>query len=146
MKAVPTFIIGGAFLLHRRRRSPSRCSQLDQSKRLRVPLTTLRDRITVALYSQGHTISADVECLADTLLYAELRGNNQGIVKLINNDLAPSPGFKGAVRCSVVHETAVSAKLDGEQRPGMCVLQEALNAADGIAKANGAGVVGVNNY
>ena len=48
--------------------------------------------------------------IADTLMYAELRGNNQGIMKLI------SGGLKKNMNCKDIHtvyETPVSCQLSG---------------------------------
>jgi LDH2 family malate/lactate/ureidoglycolate dehydrogenase len=96
--------------------------------------------------SMGDFISndGDVEICADLIVYAELRGNNQGIVKLVAGALKANP-HAGPI--NVVHDTVNSAKVNGGQRIGMCVVSRGVDIA--IEKASGmgnVGIVGCSNY
>jgi L-2-hydroxycarboxylate dehydrogenase (NAD+) len=75
-------------------------------------------------------------------MYAELRGNNQGLIKLVAGTLAPRPAEEIQIR----HETPVSAKIDGGQRVGMVIVRKAVDIAISKAKISGMSVVGVTNY
>jgi LDH2 family malate/lactate/ureidoglycolate dehydrogenase len=67
-------------------------------------------------------------------MYAELRSNNQGIIKLITGGLDLNPHSSIIRR---VIDTRVAAKIDGGQRIGMVVLNEGVSAAIEKAKDNG---------
>lgn len=87
----------------------------------------------------------DASIIADTVLYAELRGNNQGVIKLVSGALAPTNG--DSIRdIQVAHETPVSAKLLGSQRIGMCVVSKAVDLALEKAKITGLSIVGCSDY
>ena len=49
------------------------------SHSMKVPIHLFRSNIVIALTRSGY-IRSDAEIVADTLMYAELRGNNQGVV------------------------------------------------------------------
>lgn len=83
--------------------------------------------------------------IGDVLLYAELRGNNQGVMKLLNGDLKRNPLQADAT--VVEHETPVSAKIRGGRRIGMCALSDAVDLAlEKAATEHGVSVVGVSGY
>lgn len=85
----------------------------------------------------------DAETQADIMLYAERHGNNQGLIKLFDpTQMAPAPGC-GKPRLS--RSGPVSAVVDGQQSPGMLALNEAVAVAAEKARAQGVGIVGVNN-
>jgi len=76
------------------------------------------------------------------LLYAQLRGNNQGIIKITTGGMN-----KSAVAGDVIveRETRLSALLNGNNQQGMLVLHKAMNMAIDKAKAAGFGIVGTNH-
>lgn len=112
------------------------------STRVRVPVVDLREKISSVLKMQGHT-ATDAAVITDLLMYAELRGNNQGIMKLIAGDLKPN---KNQTSTKIVHSTAVSARLDGGQKNGMRCIREALDLAYTIVQNHGVAVIGVSGY
>jgi LDH2 family malate/lactate/ureidoglycolate dehydrogenase len=88
-------------------------------------------------YSQEHA-----EIILDVLMYAQLRGNNQGIVKLIG---AGMPADVNATAIKVLHETKLSALIDGGRNQGMVAMHRALEMALEKAREHGFGIVGTNN-
>ena len=62
-----------------------------------VPIDTLKDTTVKALVAIGHT-QADAEVVADTILFAEIRANNQGLIKLVAGALKPSPNAIDFIR------------------------------------------------
>ena len=73
---------------------------------------------------------------------AQLRGNNQGIVKLVGNALARSPKV---VPIREVRRSATAALLDGGQNNGMVVASRALETAIQLARDSGVAAVGMRN-
>ncbi|KAJ1434696.1 Malate/L-lactate dehydrogenase [Ochromonadaceae sp. CCMP2298] len=107
----------------------------------RVPIQTLSATTAAALQKLGHSKHA-AEVITDTLIYAELRANNQGLMKLVTGGL----GFAECTPVRTTFETPVSAQLDGGRNVGMVVLDAALNQAIAKAKKSGICVVGCSNY
>ena len=81
--------------------------------------------------------------IVDTLMFAELRNNNQGIVKLLAGALHPNPS---STDIKVMFESPVSCSLDGGQQIGMVVVKHAMDIAIAKAKVSGICIVGCNNY
>eukprot|EP01039_Chlorochromonas_danica_P007553 gene7553-8353_t len=109
---------------------------------MKIPLTLFRSVTLQALRSLGHSPN-DAVIIGQAMEYAELRGNSQGIIKIVSGALTPSP-HQGEVR--TIFESPVSAQLDGGQRIGMVVVSKAVDIAITKAKATGIAVVGCSNY
>ena len=107
-----------------------------------LSISTVEDYIRNLLLKQGYSES-DADIVRDVLMYAELRENNQGIIKLIAGALKPNPS---ALDITTVFETPVSAKIDGGQKIGMCVLHKSVAMAIEKASISGIGIVGCSNY
>lgn len=105
------------------------------------PIAEVREYTRLALIASGYS-EEDADIVTDVLMYAELRGNNQGLIKLVAGTLAPRPA--GEIR--IITETPVSAKIDGGQRVGMVIVRKAVDIAIQKAKTCGMSVVGVTNY
>lgn len=86
---------------------------------------------------------ADVDVCTDVIMYAELRGNNQGLVKLVSHALQGNPD---ASSISLEHETPLSARVNGSQRIGMCVVAKGIEIAKEKAKQSKVAVVACSNY
>ena len=108
---------------------------------MRVPLDELRKMTDGALRFYGYD-AGERQVLSEVLLYAQLRGNNQGIIKLIGAGIPRDPDC-GPIR--VAHETALSARLDGARQHGMLVLNDAVDRALEKANTSGFGIVGSYN-
>jgi LDH2 family malate/lactate/ureidoglycolate dehydrogenase len=76
------------------------------------------------------------------LLYAQLRGNNQGIIKITTGGMNRAAA---AAPIAVERETRLSALLNGNAQAGMLVLHRAMTMAVEKAKSSGFGIVGSNN-
>ena len=78
----------------------------------------------------------------DVLLYAELRGNDQGVVKLIGEGIRRDPS---AGPIEIQARTAVSARIDGNRNAGILVMRRAADLVIEIARESGVGLVGTFN-
>ena len=85
----------------------------------------------------------DAEVQKTIMVYAELYGNNQGISKLYDPaNMAPTPDTSPL---QVVHETPLSATIDGGKKPGMVALAAATEMVIAKAKTSGFAIVGTRN-
>jgi L-2-hydroxycarboxylate dehydrogenase (NAD+) len=108
---------------------------------MRVKLTELTQAIEQALVHYGYDEQERGQ-ISEILLYAQLRGNNQGIAKLIGSGMPKNPN---AEAITVIRETSLSALLDGGQNAGMVVNAKAADMAIAKAKSAGFGMVGTRN-
>ena len=76
------------------------------------------------------------------MLYAQLRDNNQGIIKITTGGMNRSAT---AGQITTEKETRLSALLNGNNQAGMLVLSKAMDMAVEKAKAHGFGIVGTNH-
>lgn len=107
---------------------------------MKISLTDLKTITRQAILHYGYS-EVEAETIEKILLYAQLRGNNQGVVKLINAGIPRDAEGKPPV---AVKETPVSALLDGNRTHAMLVMDEATNIA--IAKAQQSGIAIVGNF
>lgn len=106
-----------------------------------VPIADLKKLGLKALKKQGYNDS-EAEIVLGMLLYAQLRGNNQGLVKLIGRGIPKNPAA-GAI--TIEKETKLSARINGAHNPGAIVIKKAVELAVAKAKEHGIGIVGTNN-
>ena len=109
---------------------------------IKIPIAKCQENIRSLLRRQGHN-THDSEIISSVLMYAELRGNNQGIIKLISRHLLPSTDSKPIQK---LFDTPVSAKYDGNQNIGMVAVHHCVEDAIKKAKISGISIVGVSNY
>ena len=105
---------------------------------MKVSVKALRAAAQRAIAAQGFN-AADSEVILDILMYAQLRGNNQNVIKLLGKGMPANPD---AGEMSLVKETHLSALLDGAWNQGMVVVSRATEIAISKAKAHGFGIVG----
>jgi LDH2 family malate/lactate/ureidoglycolate dehydrogenase len=117
-------------------------SPIAQPSYVNVPIDDLKNHLSQILTDQGHS-SHSANIITDTILYAELRNNNQGIVKVIAGALKPNSAA-GEIR--TVYETPVSCQIDGNQQIGMVVVKKCTDIAIQKAKISGVCIVGCSNY
>ncbi len=84
----------------------------------------------------------DAAIIKDVLLYAELRDNSQGLVKIVEGVVAPVPG---AGPIEVEQKAPGMVRINGNQNVGMVVATRAAREAAALARANGIGVAGTWN-
>ncbi|CAL8468529.1 g8069 [Coccomyxa elongata] len=106
-----------------------------------VPLSDLRELLEQAIGSLGYT-EKEVDVIVEAIMWSQLRGNSQGVIKIPSGAFALPPGAGPAV---VVQDSPGIASIDGQQCLGMLALHRATRLAVAKAKQGGVGVVGVNN-
>jgi L-2-hydroxycarboxylate dehydrogenase (NAD+) len=84
----------------------------------------------------------EVEVIADVMLYAQLRDNNQGIVKLIGPGIPRDPNAGEIV---IEKETPISARINGNKNHAMLVAVRAAEIVQEKAKKSGFAIAGTFN-
>jgi len=105
-----------------------------------IKLSELESLVKKTLQTYGYSPS-ESKIIQEILLYAQLRGNNQGVVKLIGSGI---PKRATAKSPKIVKETPVSALFDGNHTHAMIVMD--LITTTAIAKAHQSGVGIVGNF
>jgi len=105
---------------------------------MKVKLEQLKQLTKKALLRYGYS-DEEAIIIEEVLLYAQLRGNNQGVVKLTGKGI---PKRDNAKKPEVVKETPVSALYDGNKTHAMLVLNKVTETAIEKAKRSGVGIVG----
>ncbi|MEZ4484014.1 MAG: Ldh family oxidoreductase [Syntrophotaleaceae bacterium] len=108
---------------------------------MKIAIRELEELTARAIAAYGYD-EAEVQAISDVLLYAQLRGNNQGIVKLIGKGI-PKHLQAGEIR--VEKETPLSVRIDGSQNHAMVVVSRAVDIVIAKAQAMGFGLAGVSN-
>ena len=108
---------------------------------MKVKIGELKDVTRKVLLASGYDES-EADIILDVLMYAQLRGNNQGIVKLIGAGMPANPN---AGQITIERETKLSALLNGDNNQGMVVVKRAVDMALEKAREHGFGMVGTNN-
>lgn len=103
-----------------------------------IKVTELNDIIDKILTKYGY-LTEEAEVIKKILLYAQLRGNNQGVVKLIGNGI---PKREGNVPMKILKETPVSALVDGGKNHAMLVMERITDIAIEKAKISGIAITG----
>jgi LDH2 family malate/lactate/ureidoglycolate dehydrogenase len=108
---------------------------------MKITVKELEKLTSQALKNSGYN-AGEIQIMTDVLLYAQLRGNNQGVVKLIGQGMPKNPN---AGEIKIVKETPISARIDGSQNQAMVVMGKAVTVAIEKAKKSGFGIVGTFN-
>ncbi|MFA5894279.1 MAG: Ldh family oxidoreductase [Candidatus Shapirobacteria bacterium] len=108
---------------------------------MKIKIDELKMLVNSALTKYGYS-NTESSIISEVLLYAQLRGNNQGIVKLIGKGIPKDPT---ATEIKTIKETKLSALLDGGHNQGMVVMKQAVDMVITKAKEHGFGIVGFNN-
>ncbi len=105
---------------------------------MKISIDTLRTVARQAILNQGYS-QDDTDIILKIIMYAQLRGNNQNVIKLVGAGLPANPN---AGDMKVVKDTKLSALIDGAWNQGMVVVTEATRIAIAKAKEHGFGIVG----
>ena len=108
---------------------------------MKVKIAELRELGLKALQKFNYS-PEESKTILEILLYAQLRGNNQGIVKLIGIGYPKHPEAKPF---EIVKETKLSTLINGHLSPAMIVLKKATELTITKAKEHGFGICGTNN-
>lgn len=105
---------------------------------MKIKLSDLQSTTHKALLNYGYTES-EANIIQKILLWAQVRGNNQGVVKLIGNGI---PKRDGAASPKIAKETPVSALVDGNKTHAMITMDYMTDLAIDKAKQSGVGIAG----
>jgi len=108
---------------------------------MKISISELENLTDQAIKHYGYD-EKEAKVIKDILLFAQLRGNNQGVVKLIGKGI---PKREDTVSMSLAKETEVSALVDGGYKHSMLALNYATELAIAKAKKSGIGIVGTFN-
>jgi len=103
-----------------------------------IHLNELEDLTKRAVLKYGYT-RKEAETICAVLLYAQLRGNNQGVVKLVGPGI---PKSSSAGEILMAKEDSSFALVDGNSNHAMLVMDFATELAKRKAMSTGIGVVG----
>lgn len=105
---------------------------------MKINIQELETIVHKAILKYGFS-EDEAKVIQDILMYAQLRGNNQGVVKLIGNGI---PRREEGTTPTVTKDTPVSALVDGNATHAMIVMDKLVDLALGKAKKVGVGIAG----
>jgi LDH2 family malate/lactate/ureidoglycolate dehydrogenase len=108
---------------------------------MKISTIELRDLTTKAIAGFGYN-EQETAAIREILLYAQLRGNNQGVVKLIGKGIPRDPSAGEIV---IEKETPLSARINGNRNHAMVVVHKALEIVAEKAEKSGFGIAGTFN-
>jgi LDH2 family malate/lactate/ureidoglycolate dehydrogenase len=108
---------------------------------MQVILSELRRQVERVLANSGYD-SSEIPVIADILMYAQMRGNNQGIVKLTGKGM-PKDHRAGPI--GILKETPLSLLLDGNHNLGMVVVHKGMDQVLEKAAKTGFAILGTRN-
>jgi len=108
---------------------------------MQITIKELQELTRKAVMKYGYD-GNEVEVISDILLYAQMRDNNQGIVKLIGAGIPRDPN---AGQIVVERETLISARINGNKNHAMLVAGRAVEIVKEKAKTSGFAIAGTFN-
>lgn len=108
---------------------------------MKIKISDLKDISNKALLKFGYTDN-EAKIILDMLMYAQLRGNNQGIVKLIGEGI---PKNKSAQKPTIEKETPTTAIINANFTMEAIVMEQAVEMVVAKAKKMGIAIVGTHN-
>ncbi|MBU1169130.1 MAG: Ldh family oxidoreductase [Proteobacteria bacterium] len=108
---------------------------------MKIKISELEDLTARALKQNGYA-NHEIPLIKGALLYAQLRGNNQGVVKLIGKGM---PKDLQAGDIIVEKESPLSARLNGNKNHAMLVMNKAVGIVLEKVKQLGFAMVGTFN-
>lgn len=106
---------------------------------MKVAIQQLRDTVKRGVEKLGYN-GEEAQIIADVLLYAQLRGNNQGITKIATGGVPKSSDLE---EFRITKQEKCGALLSGGH--SMATTAKAVDMATELAGQHGVGVVGVNH-
>ena len=106
---------------------------------MKIKVTDLRAKVLAGVQKLGYEES-DVQTISEVLLYAQLRGNNQGITKIATGGV---PKASDVEEYKVVKQNKSGALVSGGHV--MIATNNAVELATKLASEHGVGIVGVNH-
>ncbi len=112
----------------------------ENTKTIKVRVDQLTELVDQSLKAIGISDS-EVDAIRDVLMYAELRGNNQGLVKIPVNAVIPDPDARPI---EITHKLPAVAHIAVNGNSGMVAATKAANEVTKLARTHGIGVVGTS--
>ncbi|NQV89710.1 MAG: Ldh family oxidoreductase [Parcubacteria group bacterium] len=106
---------------------------------MKLKINELKEKVSSGVQKLGYT-GEDAQAIIDTLLYAEMRGNNQGIPKIATGGV---PKASEVEEFRITRENKCGALLSGGH--SMATTAKAVDKAVELAAQHGIGVVCVNH-
>ncbi len=106
---------------------------------MKIKLEELKNKLAEGVAKLGY-VGEDAQAIIDTLLYAELRGNNQGVPKIATGGVPKSSDVK---EFKIVKKQKCGALLSGGNAMASSI--KATTMAVELAEAHGVGIVGTNH-
>ncbi|HEY4486175.1 MAG TPA: Ldh family oxidoreductase [Candidatus Paceibacterota bacterium] len=106
---------------------------------MKIKIDELNELVGTVLQKQGYS-SEESKIITEVLMYAQLRGNNQGVVKLIGLGI---PKSSDAGEVEIEKERNISAFFNAHQKQAMLVMHQVVDVAIRKAKEHGVGLVGI---
>lgn len=104
-----------------------------------IAIADLRSLAERALEAYGFAAD-EAATIADVLLYAELRGNNQGLIKIAEGVVAPDPAERASIRLA---QQGGFILIDAGRRNGMLALRDAAHDVAALSSDHGIAAIGV---
>lgn len=108
---------------------------------MKVSIENLKTVTRQSILNQGYSPD-DTDIILEIIMYAQLRGNNQNVIKLVGAGMPANPD---AGEVTIVKDTKLSALIDGTWNQGMVVMTQVKDLVIHKAKAHGFGIVGTHN-
>jgi len=108
---------------------------------MKIKVSELKNLSKRALSKYGYT-DKESSIILDMLMYAQLRGNDQGIVKLIGKGI---PKNENAQRITIEKETPTTAIINANLTMEAIAMEQAVEMVVAKAKEMGIAIVGTHN-
>lgn len=108
---------------------------------MKISVKELEGLTARAIENYGYR-DKEIHVIMDVLLYAQMRDNNQGVVKLIDKGIPRDPQAGEIV---VEKETPISARINGNKNHAMIVVSKAVNIVEEKARNHGFAIAGTYN-
>jgi len=106
---------------------------------MKIQLTDLKETVLAGVKKLGY-VGSDAQTITDVLLYAQMRGNNQGITKIATGGV---PKANDIQELQIVKENKCGALLSGGH--SMVAADKATRMAVKLAEEHGVGIVACNH-
>jgi LDH2 family malate/lactate/ureidoglycolate dehydrogenase len=129
-----------AYFFAKRVQYQRRCNEItEKGEQMKVKLTDLKDKVEQGVAKLGY-LGEDARIISDVLLYAQMRGNNQGITKIATGGV---PSVDKLEAFKIVKENKCGALFSGGH--SMVATYKSAEKAIELASEHGVGVVGSNH-
>lgn len=113
----------------------------ENTSKIDIAIDELNSIVEKSLHAIG-VPETDIATVKDILMYAELRGNNQGLVKIVGRNVVPSPDSQPI---EITKRMPCAAHIKGNGNVGMVVVKQAMEEACDLANTYGMGIVGTSH-